>query len=117
MSFYFGMLRIDSNEKIPGLEKREEEKRYVASMKKAPCRGGGLSWSGTFGGVVDLSSPAFGWLPRMDSNHDKVIQNHLCYRYTTRQCICLIIRYLCIVHCGIFKMPRTSIVPYPTREK
>ena len=22
----------------------------------------------------------------MDSNHDKVIQNHLCYRYTTRQC-------------------------------
>jgi len=24
---------------------------------------------------------------------------------------------LCIVHCGIFKMPRTSIVPYPTREK
>lgn len=25
------------------------------------------------------------WLPRMDSNHDKVIQNHLCYRYTTRQ--------------------------------
>jgi hypothetical protein len=21
----------------------------------------------------------------MDSNHDKVIQNHLCYRYTTRQ--------------------------------
>ena len=25
------------------------------------------------------------WLPRMDSNHDKVIQSHLCYRYTTRQ--------------------------------
>ena len=24
-------------------------------------------------------------LPRMDSNHDKVIQSHLCYRYTTRQ--------------------------------
>ena len=23
-------------------------------------------------------------LPRMDSNHDKVIQSHLCYRYTTR---------------------------------
>ena len=21
----------------------------------------------------------------MDSNHDKMIQNHLCYRYTTRQ--------------------------------
>jgi hypothetical protein len=21
----------------------------------------------------------------MDSNHDKVIQSHLCYRYTTRQ--------------------------------
>lgn len=28
------------------------------------------------------------WLPRMDSNHDKVIQNHLCYRYTTRQYFC-----------------------------
>ncbi len=26
-----------------------------------------------------------GWLPRMDSNHDKQIQNLLCYRYTTRQ--------------------------------
>ena len=25
------------------------------------------------------------WLPCMDSNHDKMIQNHLCYRYTTRQ--------------------------------
>lgn len=25
------------------------------------------------------------WLPRMDLNHDKVIQSHLCYRYTTRQ--------------------------------
>jgi hypothetical protein len=27
----------------------------------------------------------FNKLPRMDSNHDKVIQSHLCYRYTTRQ--------------------------------
>lgn len=26
-----------------------------------------------------------GWLPRKDSNLDKVIQNHLCYHYTTRQ--------------------------------
>ena len=25
------------------------------------------------------------WLPRIDSNYDKMIQNHLCYRYTTRQ--------------------------------
>jgi len=25
------------------------------------------------------------WLPRMDSNHDKQIQNLQCYRYTTRQ--------------------------------
>ncbi len=25
------------------------------------------------------------WLPRKDSNLDKVIQSHLCYRYTTRQ--------------------------------
>jgi hypothetical protein len=30
-------------------------------------------------------SLAFNDLPRMDSNHDKVIQSHLCYRYTTRQ--------------------------------
>ncbi len=29
------------------------------------------------------------WLPRMDSNHDKVIQNHLCYRYTTRQLLAI----------------------------
>lgn len=27
----------------------------------------------------------WGWLPRMDSNHDKQIQNLQCYRYTTRQ--------------------------------
>lgn len=27
----------------------------------------------------------FEWLPRMDSNHDKQIQNLQCYRYTTRQ--------------------------------
>ena len=25
------------------------------------------------------------WLPRKDSNLDKMIQNHLCYRYTTGQ--------------------------------
>lgn len=25
------------------------------------------------------------WLPDMDSNHDKEIQNLLCYRYTIRQ--------------------------------
>ena len=25
------------------------------------------------------------WLPRKDSNLDKVIQSHLCYHYTTRQ--------------------------------
>ena len=28
--------RIDSNEKTPGREKQEEEKEYVASMKKTP---------------------------------------------------------------------------------
>lgn len=33
----------------------------------------------------DRESTIINWLPRMDSNHDKVIQNHLCYRYTTRQ--------------------------------
>ena len=26
-----------------------------------------------------------GWLPDMDSNHDKQIQSLLCYRYTIRQ--------------------------------
>lgn len=25
------------------------------------------------------------WLPDMDLNHDKVIQSHLCYRYTIGQ--------------------------------
>ena len=30
----------------------------------------------------------------MDSNHDKVIQSHLCYRYTTRQYKSLIINEL-----------------------
>ena len=35
--------------------------------------------------VVDMSPPTCGWLPRMDSNHDKQIQNLQCYRYTTRQ--------------------------------
>ena len=32
--------RIDSNEKTPEKEMREERKRYVASMKKTPCPGG-----------------------------------------------------------------------------
>ena len=32
-----------------------------------------------------INSSSEGWLPRMDSNHDKVLQRHLCYRYTTRQ--------------------------------
>ena len=27
----------------------------------------------------------FEWLPDMDLNHDKVIQSHLCYRYTIGQ--------------------------------
>jgi hypothetical protein len=35
--------------------------------------------------VEDVSSPCCAWLPRMDSNHDKQIQNLQCYRYTTRQ--------------------------------
>ena len=35
--------------------------------------------------VANLSPSAFGWLPRMDSNHDTQIQNLQCYRYTTRQ--------------------------------
>ena len=35
---------------------------------------------------VEGTSPlCFAWLPRMDSNHDKQIQNLQCYRYTTRQ--------------------------------
>ena len=36
----------------------------------------------------------WGWLPRMDSNHDKQIQNLQCYRYTTRQIIPLKINRL-----------------------
>lgn len=32
-----------------------------------------------------LACSLSGWLPHMDSNHDKMIQNHLCYRYTMRQ--------------------------------
>jgi hypothetical protein len=35
--------------------------------------------------IADTSAPTYGWLPRMDSNHDKQIQNLQCYRYTTRQ--------------------------------
>ena len=35
-------------------------------------RAGGVVWGG-------------GWLPDMDSNHDKQIQSLLCYRYTIRQ--------------------------------
>jgi hypothetical protein len=27
------------------------------------------------------------WLPDMDLNHDKVIQSHLCYRYTIGQSV------------------------------
>ena len=32
-------------------------------------------------GEMDLEK----WLPDMDLNHDKVIQSHLCYRYTIGQ--------------------------------
>ena len=41
--------------------------------------------------VISVEWPAMSkrqrveWLPRMDSNHDNVIQSHVCYRYTTRQ--------------------------------
>ncbi len=36
-------------------------------------------------GCTILQTPsADGWLPRKDSNLDKVIQSHLCYHYTTR---------------------------------
>jgi hypothetical protein len=32
-----------------------------------------------------VSSFELEWLPDMDLNHDKVIQSHLCYRYTIGQ--------------------------------
>ena len=32
-----------------------------------------------------VPSSALEWLPDMDLNHDKVIQSHLCYRYTIGQ--------------------------------
>ena len=35
--------------------------------------------------LVAFNSSRCAWLPRMDSNHDKQIQNLQCYRYTTRQ--------------------------------
>ena len=34
------------------------------------------------------------WLPRMDSNHDKQIQNLQCYRYTTRQYFVIYLKHL-----------------------
>ena len=35
---------------------------------------------------MDLNAPQMGnWLPDMDLNHDKQIQNLLCYRYTIGQ--------------------------------
>ena len=34
---------------------------------------------------VKLKPPESKWLPCIDSNYDKMIQNHLCYHYTTRQ--------------------------------
>lgn len=37
--------------------------------------------------IVNLKSEIVNreWLPDMDLNHDKVIQSHLCYRYTIGQ--------------------------------
>jgi hypothetical protein len=32
-----------------------------------------------------ILSSGLEWLPDMDLNHDKVIQSHLCYRYTIGQ--------------------------------
>ena len=43
----------------------------------------------------------------MDSNHDKMIQNHLCYRYTTRQFINLDLNKLQHLNPGF---PKTSMV-------
>jgi hypothetical protein len=52
----------------------------------------------------------FNWLPRMDSNHDKVIQSHLCYRYTTRQCNYDIINVLRNSPTSIPESSRTCLV-------
>ena len=35
--------------------------------------------------LVPSSTNGRGWLPDLDSNQDKVNQNHLCYHYTIRQ--------------------------------
>ena len=32
-----------------------------------------------------MTNSNMNWLPDMDLNHDKVIQSHLCYRYTIGQ--------------------------------
>lgn len=52
----------------------------------------------------------------MDSNHDKVIQNHLCYRYTTRQNNYISMRHLLIIH---RRFPKTLRMPtvLATNEK
>ena len=42
------------------------------------------SGSGWYGMRERKSQTLPEWLPRKDSNLDKVIQSHLCYHYTTR---------------------------------
>jgi hypothetical protein len=37
--------------------------------------------------TLRLSNEEMNWLPDMDLNHDKVIQSHLCYRYTIGQTV------------------------------
>ena len=61
-----------------------------ATVDKSACHWAlkvATKWLQVFGGANRklYKSLILSWLPRMDSNHDKVIQSHLCYRYTTRQ--------------------------------
>ncbi len=37
------------------------------------------------GGAFQSGEAAEDWLSGMDSNHDKLLQRELCYRYTTGQ--------------------------------
>jgi hypothetical protein len=48
------------------------------------------------------------WLPDMDLNHDKVIQSHLCYRYTIGQAGAS--RRVCLFHSQSSRQTVSGIV-------
>ena len=76
--------------KAPGLFKSSEAtvKRQILKLLLQNCQANGATLSVAYRSSFDLFAKATSrteWLPRMDSNHDKQIQNLLCYRYTTGQ--------------------------------